>query len=407
LITLLKRMLLLVLLLLPSLSLSTLLRQGGSTPASPTSSFGGIKDPTKCIDIPCYKPIKWSVNTEEVCRFKKEKECKEKTQHICVDVMETRCELVDYTKCKWDKSLVSVRDDKVVGEYFLEKECSNFTITIEEEKTKCRNVTKPSCEERWIPEPPFWEPFNCKPLNWTICDQTYKHPVQVDYCNCTDNEIWYNKLERVETQCVKEHNPCEPYVVPVCKPVPVPMCRTVTWIECWETCVPDCTEMHFRKPSQDPDHRRWCSHVDIIVPPGVNVSPNGDRELTNKQSTIKVTNSNDHVVSNSNDHVVSNSNDNTFSDTNDHVVSNSNDHVVSNANVVSNPRSKKGNSFSNGKAETTYSNQRSNFQRTPNPDSLGSPLVYSRSAPSSNRRSSVSQIIKGKRTIRQGQQIRG
>ena len=51
-------MLLLVLLLLPSLSLSTLLGQGVSTPASPTSSFEGIKDPiTKCIDIPCYRVI--------------------------------------------------------------------------------------------------------------------------------------------------------------------------------------------------------------------------------------------------------------------------------------------------------------------------------------------------------------
>merc|ERR1712113_1053752 len=102
-------------------------------------------------------------------------------------------------------------------------------------------------------------------------------------------------------------------------------------------------------------------------------------------------NSKVNIVSNSNDNFVSNSNDNVVSNSNDNVASNSND------NVVSNPRSKKGNSFSNGKAEPTYSNQRSNFKRTPNPDSPSSPLVYSRSSPSSNRRSSVPQILKGKR----------
>jgi len=406
LITLLKRMLLLVLLLLPSLSLSTLLSHGVTsghhhshpTPASPASSFKGIKDPsTKCIDISCYKPIVWSNNKEDVCRFRKEKIVTEKCEEVCVEVPETKCELVEHIKCDWDKNLVPVRDDKVVGEYFIEKECHNFTITVEEIKPKCVNVTKPSCEERWIPEPPYWEidPSTCVNLTWLDCNkETYLQPVPIDDCDCIDKEIWYNKLERVETQCVEEVTTCVPNLVPVCKTVPVPKCKPVCWPEITETCEDDCSRMHFRTPSQEPDHRRWCSHVDIIVPSGVNVPAKGDRELTDQQSTVEVTNSNSNIVSTSKDNVVSNDND----VSNDDVVSNSND------NVVSNPRSKKRNSFSNAKAETTYSNQRSNFQRTTNPDSLGSPRVYSSSAPSSNRRSSVPQ---GKRTIRQGQQIRG
>jgi len=193
--------------------------------------------------------------------------------------------------------------------------------------------------------------------------------VTIDYCNCTEKEIWYNKLERMESQCVEETTSCVTKVVPVCKTVPVPKCKPVKRIDCFETCEDDCSTMHFRTPSQELDHRRWCSHVEIIVPPGVNVPPSGDRELTDKQSTNKATNSN--------------------------------------GNIGSNPRSKKGNSFSNSKAATTYSNQRSNSQRTPNSDSLGSTVVYSRSGPASNRRSSVSQTFQGKQTIRQGQQIRG
>ena len=84
-------MLLLVLLLLPSLSLSTL-----PTPASRTSSSEGIKDPTKCIDIPCYKPIKWSHNTEEVCRFKKEKQCTEKIKDVSDNILMTDFETLPH-----------------------------------------------------------------------------------------------------------------------------------------------------------------------------------------------------------------------------------------------------------------------------------------------------------------------
>ena len=74
-------MLLLVLLLLPSLSLSTL-------PAGPTSSH----DPTKCIDIPCYKPIEWSNDKEEVCRFKKDKKCIERREEVLDNILMTNIE---------------------------------------------------------------------------------------------------------------------------------------------------------------------------------------------------------------------------------------------------------------------------------------------------------------------------
>ena len=32
---------------------------------------------------------------------------------VCVEVPKTDCELVEYTKCDWDKTLKPARDDKV------------------------------------------------------------------------------------------------------------------------------------------------------------------------------------------------------------------------------------------------------------------------------------------------------
>ena len=36
---------------------------------------------------------------------------------VCVDVPETRCELVSYTECDWDKTPKPARDDKVSPSY--------------------------------------------------------------------------------------------------------------------------------------------------------------------------------------------------------------------------------------------------------------------------------------------------
>jgi len=390
LITLLKRML--VLLLLPSV---LTLKQGGTTPTGPTDSFEGIEDPdAQCIDILCYEPIMWSVDTEDVCRFRKDKECMKKNETVCIDAPVIECEAVGYTDCKWKKKPVSVRNDTVVGELFDGKECVNKTKTVWEKKLMpwCVNETKIKCEEKWIPHPPFWVEVNCEPMTWENCNLKWQHvPITHDYCDCWPIDIWYNKLEKKDSQCVEEKTSCVPHAALHCTTKYVPKNTTVCWEECWETCKKDCSEMHFREPSQKVDHRRWCSPHEIVVHPdphhdphhyphtshtphtphphahpGVDHSPRGDEELTDKQSTDKVTNSN----------------------------------------IVSNQRSKKGNSFSNSKAVTTSSNQRSNSQKTPNPDSLSSPLVFSRPATSSNRRSSVPQNFQDKRTIRQGQRIR-
>merc|ERR1719430_2110055 len=211
---------------------------------------------------------------------------------------------------------------------------------------------------------------------WDNCTLEWQHvPITHDYCDCWPTDIWYNKLEKKDSQCVEEETSCEAYAALDCKTKDVEKCTTVEWEECWETCKKDCIEMHFREPSQKVDHRRWCSPHEVVVDPdphhdphhhphpGVDHSPRVDQELTDKQSTDKATNSN----------------------------------------IVSNQSSKKRNSFSNSKAVTKISNQKGNSQRTSNPDS---PRVFSRPATASNRRLSVPQIFQGKRTIRQGQRIR-
>jgi len=349
----------LLLLLVPSV-----LSQGVTTPASPTFPFEDIEDPNaQCVDILCYEPITWSDDKKEVCRFRKEKTCKPVTKEVCMEVPETECELVGYTECDSTKNSMPARDDKVVGEFFYEQDCSTRPITVTEMKMQpeCVDQKKNSCEKMWIPEAPFWKDVNCQELTWQNCTlQPHPHPVQIDYCDCKPTEIWYNKFEKVDSECEKETTSCVEKAVPVCKSKPVTKCTTVSWEECSETCEDECSMMHFKEPSQEPDHRRWCSHVEIVLPPGVNrVPPRGGRKLTSKQLPNKLPASN-----------FSTSKHNT------------------NQQQASTPASSPG-----------------NFRRVGgNPDIQSS---FTRSGPVSNRRSSIPQNFQSRQPVRQSQQIRG
>jgi len=248
-----------------------------SAPASDSFPFEDIKDPNaQCVDIKCFEPIKWNDNKKEVCRSTKARTCKPVQTEVCIDVPETECEIVGYTECSSDTYNEPSRDDRVVGEYFYEQECTTKEIEITEVKKHphCVNMTKNLCEKQWIPEAPYWKDVNCQEKTWQNCTLV-PHPAKttIQHCACKPKEIWYNKFERRDTQCEKKTSSCVPKAVPVCKTKPVKKCTKVSWEECTETCKPECTMMHFKEPSQKEDHRRWCSHAEIILPPGVNRVP--------------------------------------------------------------------------------------------------------------------------------------
>jgi len=266
------------------------------------------------------------------------------------------------TDCKNSLTEKPLNDDKVDGEMFMEHNCTTIPINITEYKMapSCVNMTKNVCEKMWVPDPPYWKDVNCKEMVWENCTlQPRPKLVVIDICKCNKTEIWYNVYKKNETSVCLEHvNTCVPRAVTKCTNKLVKKCTNVTWNECKEECYNECEMMHFREPIQPPDHRRWCSHVEIVLPPGVNrVPPRGGRKLTNKQLTGS-----------------------TFSNSN---------------------------TFSSTKQQTSTSS--SNFRRVPsNPDSLSSPPVFRNGPPVSSRRSSAPQNFQSRQPARQSQQmIRG
>jgi len=248
-----------------------------TTPATSSFPFDDIKDPSKqCVDIFCYEPIEWSDNKRPVCRYRKQRECTPRTKEICRNVPITTCEIFGYTECEDIPNPQNVRDDRVVGEYFYEQSCDHNPINVTELKMKpdCVPMTKNVCEKMWVEEAPYWKDVNCKEKTWQNCTLVPDlHTTTIDYCNCTPTEIWYNKFEEKNVDCPALDTTCTPNAVIMCDTIEERKCITVEWEECKETCIEECNEQHFKEPSQEADHRRWCSHVEIKLPDGVSGPP--------------------------------------------------------------------------------------------------------------------------------------
>jgi len=264
---------LLPLLLASPLAIATKMPNRDGAASDPNDPFGDIEDPSKqCLDINCYEPVAWDDGQEEVCRYRTKSECEPRSQEVCQQVDYEECSLVGYTECTTEETTQDLRDDQVGGEAFIQRTCETNPITIIElkEKPECEKVEKEVCEKMWIPEAPFWKDTNCQVRELDHCEYV-PNPLNttLDYCQCEEEEIWYDRVDKVDVTVPCRKTSCQPKAVQKCETRTRQECVTVEWTECQETCENECYEQHFRKPSQARDHRRWCSHAEIELPAGV------------------------------------------------------------------------------------------------------------------------------------------
>ena len=50
-----------------------------------------------CVDVSAFKPLEWVEKEGEECKTEFVKNCEEKRQNVCAEVVETRCEVIPYT----------------------------------------------------------------------------------------------------------------------------------------------------------------------------------------------------------------------------------------------------------------------------------------------------------------------
>ena len=78
-------------------------------------------------------------------------QCEAKQQNVCIDVTETKCEVVPYKECKMGLEPQEYTEKKLAPKLFVEKSCYQGKKTIPHKKLfpECRNVTKQNCVTLW------------------------------------------------------------------------------------------------------------------------------------------------------------------------------------------------------------------------------------------------------------------
>ena len=77
--------------------------------------------------------------------------CETKQQNVCIDVTETKCEVVPYKECKMGLEPQEFEEKKLSPKLFVEKSCYQGKKTIPHKKLfpECKNVTKQNCVTLW------------------------------------------------------------------------------------------------------------------------------------------------------------------------------------------------------------------------------------------------------------------
>ena len=78
-------------------------------------------------------------------------QCETKSENVCIDVTETKCEVVPYKECKMGLEPQEYTEKKLAPKLFVEKSCYEGRKNVPHKKLfpECRNVTKQNCVTLW------------------------------------------------------------------------------------------------------------------------------------------------------------------------------------------------------------------------------------------------------------------
>ena len=124
---------------------------GSPAPSTPDAEGVDLHNKEFCVDVSTYQPVVWVERDSEECSTVFVKDCADRSQNICQDVTETKCEVQPYKECKMGIEPQQFKETKLAPKKFIEKECTQGKKTIPHTKLlpECKNVTKQNCVTLW------------------------------------------------------------------------------------------------------------------------------------------------------------------------------------------------------------------------------------------------------------------
>merc|ERR1712106_894033 len=219
-----------------------------------------------CVDVSTYQPVVWVERDGEECKTEFVKQCEDKTEEVCAEVHETRCEVVPYKECKAEQVPQFYSETKLTPKKFTEKVCTQGKKSIPHKKLLpvCQNVTKQNCVTNWETDDygkQVWAGTGaCEPVTWQECKLVPKD-VQfiVPEITCSDHqELWYHEPEPQTDTRMTNTFKCEVKSTSHCKSQTRPDCKQISWNECREVPVSSCSAKTVHLPTQELLHRKKC-----------------------------------------------------------------------------------------------------------------------------------------------------
>jgi len=228
-----------------------------------------------CVDISSYGPVEWVEEPAEECATPFVKKCEDKSENVCAEVVETKCQVVPYTECTMGLQPQEFTETVLSPVSFAPQECVTNRKEIPHTKMlpECKNVTKQNCVTLWETDSygkQVWAGNEaCEPVTWQECKLVPRDvKFIVPEVKCEPQEpIWYHvptpktdvRMTNTMTCVVKSTTDCKAY--------PRNDCKSVNYQECKEIPVPGCQPKKVHRPTQEKIHRKKCLLPDDPAPP--------------------------------------------------------------------------------------------------------------------------------------------
>merc|ERR1711892_1451387 len=259
--------------------------------SAPQDSTVDLHNKEICVDVSTYQPVVWVEREGEECKTEFVKQCEEKTEEVCAEVHETRCEVVPYKVCKAEQVPQFYSETKLTPKKFTEKVCTQGKKSIPHKKLLpvCQNVTKQNCVTNWETDDygkQVWAGTDaCEPVTWQECKLVPKD-VQfiVPEITCNDHqELWYHEPEPQTDTRMTNTFKCEVKSTSHCKSQTRPDCKQISWNECREVPIQSCSYKKVHVPTQELLHRKKCLLPDTGQPANADYGAPRDQPLNTYQ----------------------------------------------------------------------------------------------------------------------------
>jgi len=220
----------------------------------------------QCTDISFYDVIKYTTKPKKCCDTSLRQVCTPKSETICEDVLELKCDVVAWVDCKTEPKTHPGTTCSVDIKDYEFKDCKEVKTSTKHTKpvADCKNITKNNCVTDWEVDAQgnkVWTGSEtCTPVVWEECEvveKTVEFPSIETECQTAANIKWTDYEDR-EVDTLGMETTCEVKSATDCKDAQVMKCSQVTWQECKMEPFDECNDVFVYQPDQEKKHKQSC-----------------------------------------------------------------------------------------------------------------------------------------------------